>query len=69
MTENAVKRISPLIVLVIGGMIGLLAVIGGANPPVFLAITGVVISLIVIVNFYPFTEKHGNFWDLLNIRN
>ena len=43
------KRISPLIVLVIGGTIGLLAVIGGANPLVFLAITGVVISLIVIV--------------------
>jgi len=44
-----VKRISPLIVLVIGGTIGLLAVIGGANPLVFLAITLVVISLIVII--------------------
>lgn len=43
------KRISPLIVLVIGGTIGLLAVIGGFNPLVFLAITLVVISLIVII--------------------
>jgi len=44
-----VKRISPLIVLVIGGTTGLLAVIGGSNPLVFLAITLVVISLIVII--------------------
>jgi O-antigen ligase len=43
------KRIAPLIILVIGGMIGLLAVIGGSNPLVFLAITLVIISLIVII--------------------
>jgi len=47
--RNIGKRFSLFLVFVIGGVIGLLAAVGGLNPLVFLAIIFVLIALLVII--------------------